>query len=95
MSCLFNNSVVQRHRSALNPWPRTRPRLFPSDGGVTSLATQRMDQRWNVGQLGWDEHLNLDDVGKGYILHWNGEKKPWKRCVRLHPRAPRSVQLGG
>mmetsp|Transcript_25958 Transcript_25958/g.49063 ORF Transcript_25958/g.49063 Transcript_25958/m.49063 type:complete len:260 (-) Transcript_25958:31-810(-) len=40
--------------------------------------TQRVDSKWNMGQLGWDEHLSLDELREAYILHWNGQRKPWK-----------------
>eukprot|EP00240_Pyramimonas_obovata_P001693 CAMPEP_0118948024 /NCGR_PEP_ID=MMETSP1169-20130426/47128_1 /TAXON_ID=36882 /ORGANISM="Pyramimonas obovata, Strain CCMP722" /LENGTH=474 /DNA_ID=CAMNT_0006894365 /DNA_START=308 /DNA_END=1732 /DNA_ORIENTATION=- len=39
--------------------------------------TQRVDAKWNMGQLGWDDNLKQEDIASSHILHWNGQRKPW------------------
>ena len=41
--------------------------------------TQTLDARWNVVQLGWNRALPKDKLEGGYVLHWNGSLKPWKK----------------
>jgi lipopolysaccharide biosynthesis glycosyltransferase len=41
--------------------------------------TQPLDARWNVLQLGWNKAVPPESLKAGWVLHWNGEKKPWLR----------------
>eukprot|EP00929_Paragymnodinium_shiwhaense_P043965 TRINITY_DN22566_c0_g1_i1.p1 TRINITY_DN22566_c0_g1~~TRINITY_DN22566_c0_g1_i1.p1 ORF type:complete len:900 (-),score=234.15 TRINITY_DN22566_c0_g1_i1:572-3271(-) len=37
------------------------------------------DSDWNVGDLGWRTNLKPKNLRDKYILHWNGNEKPWKK----------------
>jgi len=41
--------------------------------------TQLLDARWNVVQLGWNRALPKEKLDGGWVLHWNGSLKPWKK----------------
>lgn len=36
------------------------------------------DSAWNAGDLGWKKDLNKGKLSTKSVLHWNGNKKPWK-----------------
>ena len=38
----------------------------------------RIPKRWNVKNLGYSEDISAAKLKRGFILHWNGQKKPWK-----------------
>eukprot|EP00854_Cymbomonas_tetramitiformis_P008158 gene8158-9690_t len=40
--------------------------------------TQPIDAKWNLLQLGWNQALQSEKLKEAKILHWNGQKKPWK-----------------
>lgn len=40
--------------------------------------TQPIDAKWNLLQLGWNQALQSEKLKEANILHWNGQKKPWK-----------------
>jgi len=46
---------------------------------VLALAnhTKVLDSRWNFVQLGWNKALHPDRLKAAFVLHWNGERKPW------------------
>jgi hypothetical protein len=41
---------------------------------------QLLDARWNVLQLGWNKALPPERLKAAWVLHWNGEKKPWLKA---------------
>jgi len=48
-----------------------RPKDAPQDFIV-------FDAAWNVGDLGWRDKMDKEKLKKKYVLHWNGNKKPWR-----------------
>lgn len=36
------------------------------------------DEAWNTGDLGWRRNLEEKKLRTKYVLHWNGNQKPWK-----------------
>jgi len=35
------------------------------------------DKAWNAGDLGWRDNLKEKTLRTNYVLHWNGNMKPW------------------
>lgn len=41
--------------------------------------TKEIDKRWNLRGLGWKNEMEPSKLDSAYILHWTGNKKPWKK----------------
>jgi lipopolysaccharide biosynthesis glycosyltransferase len=50
--------------------------------GAINVALQELitpiDPRLNICNLGWDSGIHKSQLESAIILHWNGERKPWK-----------------
>ena len=39
--------------------------------------TYPLDKSWHVLGLGYDPHVETDDIDKAAVVHYNGNMKPW------------------
>lgn len=50
--------------------------------GAMNIALQDyykiLDKRYNCMDLGFREDIKKEEIEEGFILHWNGNSKPWK-----------------
>lgn len=38
---------------------------------------KNIDNKWNFCNLGYDNNIELNQIKEAFILHWNGQYKPW------------------
>mgnify|MGYP002775815956 FL=1 len=39
--------------------------------------TYPLDKRWHVLGLGYDAHIETEDIDNAAVVHYNGNMKPW------------------